>query len=71
MRESKKLCKNKDVSPPGDLIYSKDDYSIHEIDGEEHKVSINHANGHIHFSSKLICTFSYTRRISHSLLSYF
>jgi hypothetical protein len=25
--------------PPGVLVYEKDDYSIYEIDGEEHKVS--------------------------------
>jgi hypothetical protein len=25
-------------APPGVLVYEKDDYSIYEIDGEEHKV---------------------------------
>lgn len=28
----------KDEPPPGYMIYEKDDYVIHEIDGEEHKV---------------------------------
>ena len=28
----------KEEAPPGDVIYDKDDYIIHQIDGEEHKV---------------------------------
>jgi len=35
---SKKACPLKDAPPPGTAIYTKDGYSIHEIDGEEHKV---------------------------------
>ncbi|KAK5124423.1 hypothetical protein LTR85_001640 [Meristemomyces frigidus] len=33
-----KVCPLKDEAPPGDLIYEKDDYIIHQIDGEEHKL---------------------------------
>ncbi|KAK5137139.1 hypothetical protein LTR08_000644 [Meristemomyces frigidus] len=33
-----KVCPLKDEAPPGDLIYENDDYIIHHIDGEEHKL---------------------------------
>ena len=36
----KKVCPLKDEYPPGDLIYGKDGYAIHQLDGEEHKVGI-------------------------------
>ena len=32
------MCPLKDEPPPGVLIYEKDDISIYEVDGEEHKV---------------------------------
>ena len=54
MRGSKKVCKNKFSPPPGDLIYSKDEYSIHEVDGEEHKVSVE-----VLFRSIRECTLKY------------
>lgn len=28
----------KDEAPPGEVIYEKDGYAIHELDGEDHKV---------------------------------
>ncbi|KAL8711060.1 MAG: hypothetical protein Q9220_004441 [cf. Caloplaca sp. 1 TL-2023] len=31
----RKLCNARTEPPPGQLIYSKDNYSIHEVDGEE------------------------------------
>ncbi|KAK0947052.1 SAS complex subunit [Friedmanniomyces endolithicus] len=31
-----KVCPLKDTPPPGETIYEKDDYIIHEIDGEDH-----------------------------------
>ena len=35
------LCSQEDMSDVlGDPIYSKDDFSIHEVDGEEHKVRV-------------------------------
>jgi GNAT superfamily N-acetyltransferase len=34
----KKACPLKDEAPPGDLIYEKDGYAIHQLDGEDHKV---------------------------------
>ena len=37
-RASKKVCPLKDEVPPGDLIYEKDGYAIHQLDGEAHKV---------------------------------
>ncbi|KAH7060436.1 acyl-CoA N-acyltransferase [Macrophomina phaseolina] len=33
-----KVCNLKDTPPPGMQIYAKDSYSIHEVDGEEHKL---------------------------------
>ncbi|GAB7348358.1 hypothetical protein MBLNU459_g6800t1 [Dothideomycetes sp. NU459] len=33
-----KVCPHKDASPPGELIYKKDNHAIYEIDGEEHKL---------------------------------
>ncbi|OMP85049.1 Histone acetyltransferase Tip60 [Diplodia seriata] len=33
-----KVCNLKDAPPPGTRIYTKDCYSIHEVDGEEHKL---------------------------------
>ncbi|KAJ9659000.1 SAS complex subunit [Coniosporium apollinis] len=33
-----KSCSHRDTTPPGTLIYAKDDYTIHEVDGEEHKL---------------------------------
>lgn len=29
----------KDEAPIGDVVYEKDGYAIHKIDGDEHKVS--------------------------------
>lgn len=34
----RKLCCARNEHPPGQLIYSKDDYSIYEVDGEEHQL---------------------------------
>lgn len=34
----KKVCSLKDEVPIGDVVYEKDGYAIHKIDGEEHKV---------------------------------
>jgi hypothetical protein len=34
----KKVCSMKDEVPIGDVVYEKDGYAIHKIDGEEHKV---------------------------------
>jgi hydrogenase maturation factor len=34
----KKVCPMKDEVPIGDVVYEKDGYAIHKIDGEEHKV---------------------------------
>jgi hypothetical protein len=34
----KKVCTMKDEVPIGDVVYEKDGYAIHKIDGEEHKV---------------------------------
>ncbi|KAI4202518.1 MAG: hypothetical protein LQ350_002461 [Teloschistes chrysophthalmus] len=34
----RKLCHTRDEGPPGQLIYSKHDYSIYEVDGEEHQL---------------------------------
>ncbi|KAI9706895.1 MAG: hypothetical protein M1820_004674 [Bogoriella megaspora] len=34
-----KVCPGKTESPPGDLIYFKNEYAIHEVDGEEHRAS--------------------------------
>ena len=34
----KKVCSMKDEVPLGDVVYEKDGYAIHKIDGEEHKV---------------------------------
>ncbi|TKA43241.1 hypothetical protein B0A54_05722 [Friedmanniomyces endolithicus] len=31
-----KVCPLKDTPPPGETVYDKDDYIIHEIDGEDH-----------------------------------
>ncbi|EMC95843.1 hypothetical protein BAUCODRAFT_71885 [Baudoinia panamericana UAMH 10762] len=33
-----KVCPLKDDAPPGEVIYEKDDFVIHEIDGEDHKL---------------------------------
>ena len=30
----------KDEPPPGDVIYEKDSYAIHQLDGEDHKVGL-------------------------------
>jgi len=35
----KKVCPMQEKPPPGDVIYEKDEFVIHLIDGEEHKVS--------------------------------
>ena len=32
------MCSMKDDVPIGDVVYEKDGYAIHKIDGEEHKV---------------------------------
>ncbi|KAL8737713.1 MAG: hypothetical protein Q9181_001431 [Wetmoreana brouardii] len=34
----RKLCHARNEAPPGQLIYSKDGYSIHEVDGEDHRL---------------------------------
>jgi len=34
----KKVCSAKDDAPIGEVVYEKDGYAIHRIDGEEHKV---------------------------------
>jgi hypothetical protein len=34
----KKVCSAKDDQPIGEVVYEKDGYAIHKIDGEEHKV---------------------------------
>lgn len=34
----KKACSAKDDAPIGEVVYEKDGYAIHRIDGEEHKV---------------------------------
>ncbi|KAL8940476.1 MAG: hypothetical protein Q9216_002805 [Gyalolechia sp. 2 TL-2023] len=34
----RKLCCARIEPPPGQLIYSKDDYAIYEVDGEEHQL---------------------------------
>src|ERR1700761_4539820 len=33
-----KVCSLKDEAPPGEVIYEKDGYAIHQLDGEDHKV---------------------------------
>ncbi|KAK3691907.1 SAS complex subunit [Vermiconidia calcicola] len=33
-----KVCPLKDEPPPGDSIYEKDGYAIHQLDGEDHKL---------------------------------
>lgn len=33
-----KVCSAKDEQPIGEVVYEKDGYAIHKIDGEEHKV---------------------------------
>ncbi|KAF2147164.1 uncharacterized protein K452DRAFT_217636 [Aplosporella prunicola CBS 121167] len=33
-----KVCPLKEAAPPGTRIYAKDSYSIHEVDGEAHKL---------------------------------
>lgn len=33
-----KLCHTGSEGPPGQLIYSQEDYAIYEVDGEEHQV---------------------------------
>ncbi|KAK7513051.1 acyl-CoA N-acyltransferase [Phyllosticta citriasiana] len=33
-----KVCPLKEAPPPGTKIYAKDSYSIHEVDGEQHKL---------------------------------
>ena len=40
IQASKKVCPLKDESPPGELIYEKDGYAIHQLDGEDHKVFV-------------------------------
>jgi hypothetical protein len=37
----KKVCSAKDDAPIGEVVYEKDGYAIHKIDGEEHKVRMN------------------------------
>ncbi|EME81042.1 uncharacterized protein MYCFIDRAFT_189326 [Pseudocercospora fijiensis CIRAD86] len=36
--QCKKVCPLKSEAPPGEIIYEKDDYVIHKIDGEEQKL---------------------------------
>lgn len=38
MQKGKKVCPQKELPPPGSLIYRTKDHSIYEVDGEEHKV---------------------------------
>ena len=33
-----RLCPHKDVDPLGICVYAKDEYAVHEIDGEDNKV---------------------------------
>ncbi|PSN64222.1 hypothetical protein BS50DRAFT_575666 [Corynespora cassiicola Philippines] len=33
-----KVCEGRNGTPPGEEVYSKDGYSLYEIDGEEHKL---------------------------------
>ena len=40
LTHTKKLCQVREEPSPGRLIYSKDQCSIYEVDGEEHKASI-------------------------------
>lgn len=47
----KKVCSAKDDAPIGEVVYEKDGYAIHKIDGEEHKVRTNAKH-----SSKLLVT---------------
>ena len=39
----KKVCSMKDEVVIGDVVYEKDGYAIHKIDGEEHKVWHSHS----------------------------
>jgi hypothetical protein len=41
----KKVCSAKDDAPIGEVVYEKDGYAIHKIDGEEHKVCLNYKMG--------------------------
>ncbi|KAL9005021.1 MAG: hypothetical protein Q9188_002170 [Gyalolechia gomerana] len=34
----RKLCCERTEPPPGQLIYTKDDYAVYEVDGEEHQL---------------------------------
>lgn len=43
-----KLCHARGASPPGQLIYSRDDYAIYEVDGEEHQVCPGTASQRLH-----------------------
>lgn len=38
MQKGKKVCPQKELPPPGTLIYRTKDHMIYEVDGEEHKV---------------------------------
>ncbi|KAK4915619.1 hypothetical protein LTR28_013528, partial [Elasticomyces elasticus] len=37
MHRSKKVCPQKDETPPGCVIYEKDEHAVHELDGEDHQ----------------------------------
>jgi hypothetical protein len=41
MCDMKKVCSAKDDAPIGEVVYEKDGYAIHRIDGEEHKVLLS------------------------------
>ncbi|KAF1356527.1 acyl-CoA N-acyltransferase [Delphinella strobiligena] len=38
MQKGKKVCPQKELPPPGTLIYRTKDHMIYEVDGEEHKL---------------------------------
>ncbi|KAK4984333.1 SAS complex subunit [Elasticomyces elasticus] len=38
MHRSKKVCPQKDETPPGCVIYEKDEHAVHELDGEDHQL---------------------------------
>ena len=49
----KKVCSAKDDAPIGEVVYEKDGYAIHRIDGEEHKVRTKRTKG---FLAELLVT---------------
>ena len=62
---SKKVCLLKDRPPPGDLIYKKSEYAIHQLDGEEHKVGdLTPSFYNIHVAPNDICRQLYAQNLS-------